>query len=308
MSKTEPKSWRDVIKIHPAADLFPMMSPDELKTLGEDIKANGLAQQIVLWTPDSNHRKWRKRGEFHLLDGRNRVAALESLGCISFDDDGWPEIIWPLFSGPIIFRPEVDVIILGPEVDPYIYVLSANIHRRHLTAEQKRDLIAAVLKAQPSKSNRTIAQQTKADHKTVGAVRERLEGRGEIPHVSTVEDTKGRKQPTHKARRGVDSSTADNKACSTTVVGRTEERSRQTQHIAEQVQASAQSVSIPKQLDIEHVLPDADRLVLEILERDQIAPGYAKAVMAGIAARLEVSGYPDMPDRREPTTAPDART
>jgi len=38
------------------------------------------------------------------------------------------------------------------------------------------------------------------------------------------------------------------------------------------------------------VLPDADRLVLEILERDQIAPGYARAVMAGIAARLEVSG------------------
>ena len=42
MSKTDkPKSWRDVIKIHPAADLFPMMSPDELKALGEDIKRNG---------------------------------------------------------------------------------------------------------------------------------------------------------------------------------------------------------------------------------------------------------------------------
>jgi hypothetical protein len=42
MSKTETRSWRDQIKLHPAADLFPMMSPDELKTLGEDIKANGL--------------------------------------------------------------------------------------------------------------------------------------------------------------------------------------------------------------------------------------------------------------------------
>src|SRR5438046_8328304 len=35
-------SWRNVLKIHPAADLFPMMTADELKALGEDIKKNGL--------------------------------------------------------------------------------------------------------------------------------------------------------------------------------------------------------------------------------------------------------------------------
>ena len=50
MSKTEPKSWRDVITIHPAADLFPMMSPDELKALGEDIRRNGMTAPIVWWT------------------------------------------------------------------------------------------------------------------------------------------------------------------------------------------------------------------------------------------------------------------
>ena len=37
-----PKSWRDVLPVHPAADLFPLMAPDELKALGEDIKKNGL--------------------------------------------------------------------------------------------------------------------------------------------------------------------------------------------------------------------------------------------------------------------------
>jgi hypothetical protein len=42
------KSWRDVLPVHPAADLFPMMSPDELKVLGEDIKRNGLEVPIVL--------------------------------------------------------------------------------------------------------------------------------------------------------------------------------------------------------------------------------------------------------------------
>ena len=30
-------SWRDTLEIHPAAELFPPMSPDELKALGEDI-------------------------------------------------------------------------------------------------------------------------------------------------------------------------------------------------------------------------------------------------------------------------------
>ena len=75
------------------------------------------------------------------------------------------------------------------------------------------------------------------------------------------------------------------------------------------MQQAAQAVQAPKQSDLEHVLPDADRLVLEIMERDRIAPGYAKAVMAGIAARLEVSDFPDMPAelKRETTIAPAAR-
>ena len=34
--------WRDKYKVHPAADVFPMMSDEELAELGEDIKKNGL--------------------------------------------------------------------------------------------------------------------------------------------------------------------------------------------------------------------------------------------------------------------------
>jgi hypothetical protein len=33
-------SWRDVLKIHPACELFPLMSQAELKELGEDININ----------------------------------------------------------------------------------------------------------------------------------------------------------------------------------------------------------------------------------------------------------------------------
>ena len=64
------KSWRDVLPIHPAAEMFPLMSPDELRVLGEDIKANGLKNPVTLWAaePDS---------EWFLLDGRNRLDAME---------------------------------------------------------------------------------------------------------------------------------------------------------------------------------------------------------------------------------------
>ena len=213
MSKTEPKSWRDVIKIYPAADLFPMMSPDELKTLGEDIRANGFAHQCVFWTPDSDYRKWSeadclqrfKRGEFYLLDGRNRVAALASLGYL----DGWPDRDWPPWPPAC---DAYDPITLGPDTDPYRFILSANLHRRHLTAAQKQDLIAAELKAQPEKSNRAIAKQINVDHKTVGAVRDKLVSTGEIPRLAKTVGADG------KARVASPRSTATSRADAATAL------------------------------------------------------------------------------------------
>src|SRR5262245_13868150 len=66
------RSWRDVLPIHPAADLFPLMSADELKTLGEDIKKNGLQTPITVLV--------EKRGDewtYQLLEGRSRLDAIE---------------------------------------------------------------------------------------------------------------------------------------------------------------------------------------------------------------------------------------
>jgi hypothetical protein len=56
-----------------------------------------------------------------------------------------------------------------------------------------------LIKAQPEKSDRQIADTVKVDHKTVGAVRAEQEARGEIPHVETRTDSMGRQQP---AKRG----------------------------------------------------------------------------------------------------------
>jgi hypothetical protein len=82
--------------------------------------------------------------------------------------------------------------------DPYAYVVSANLHRRHLDAEAKREVIAALVKAQPEKSNRQIAAMTDTSHPTVGKIRSEAEARGEVPRVTTHTDTKGRHQPAKK--------------------------------------------------------------------------------------------------------------
>lgn len=75
--------------------------------------------------------------------------------------------------------------------------LSLNLDRRHLNREQKRELIEKSLKADPHLSNRQHAERVSASHHTVGAVRDELEGRGQIAHVDQRTDSLGRQQPAH---------------------------------------------------------------------------------------------------------------
>jgi hypothetical protein len=179
------RSWRDDLSIHPAAELFPRMSPDELKALGEDILKKNLTSPIVLWRSDP-------KAPAQLIDGISRLDALELVA-------GGPVIVGaPSVMAGKNFLALDKVIVLDKSVDPYAFVVSANVHRRHLSVEQKRELIAKLLEVQPEKSDRHIAKTVKADHKTVGTVRSEMEGRGEIPHVETRTDTKGRRQPARK--------------------------------------------------------------------------------------------------------------
>jgi hypothetical protein len=183
------KSWRDTLPVHPAAELFPLMSPDELKTLGADIVQNGLTSTIAVWRTDS-------KAPLYLLDGRNRLDAIEMV-------TGKPvEIGTPSIAAGDKFLATDRVIELdGRSADPWVYVVSANIHRRHLTAEKKREIVAELLKANPQRSNNATAKIAKVDDKTVGAVRANLERRSEIPNVETRTDSKGRQQPAKKATK-----------------------------------------------------------------------------------------------------------
>src|SRR5258708_19156304 len=92
-----------------------------------------------------------------ILDGHHRQRACAELG----------------ITAPVVVLPGLT------EDQKHDYAMRANLACRHLTQLQKRDLIAAELKRDASRSDRAIGLLVGADHKTVGSVR-----RGEIPHPS----------------------------------------------------------------------------------------------------------------------------
>jgi hypothetical protein len=188
--KQEKTSWRSALAIHPAAELLPSVSPDELRALGEDIIKNGLTSPIALWraSPD---------GQAVLLDGRNRLDAIELVTGkpVEIDASG-------LMAGDFLATDKV-VVLDGRSVDPWAYVISANIHRRHLSAEQRQNLLIQAIARAPEKSDRQIAKEIGVDHKTIASARVKGETTGEISPVEKRigKDGKVRKQPANKVKK-----------------------------------------------------------------------------------------------------------
>ncbi|MBE7193527.1 MAG: hypothetical protein INR66_13725 [Gordonia polyisoprenivorans] len=100
--------------VHPVADIFPMMGDEELSNLADDIQANGLrnAIQIGLLSDESQ--------VYVVIDGRNRYRACELAG------------VKPRFA-----RNQMDPDKIGP------WIISHNLHRRHLTTSQKAAVAVA---------------------------------------------------------------------------------------------------------------------------------------------------------------------
>jgi ParB-like chromosome segregation protein Spo0J len=103
------------LKVHPAADLFPMLPEEELADLADDIKTNGLQHPIVLDNMGV------------LIDGRNRLAACKLAG------------VDPLFE--------------TMSGDALQYIHSTNIKRRHLSKGQQA-MLTAMLFPEPEKGGR----------------------------------------------------------------------------------------------------------------------------------------------------------
>jgi ParB-like chromosome segregation protein Spo0J len=127
--------------IHPAANLFPMMTDEEYQALREDIKTHGQLEPIIYW-------------KNMLVDGRNRLKACEELN---------------------IEPKEVE---LMDETDPVAYVLSYNLHRRHLTTSQRAMVSANVAnlkhggdRKSEQESNCTLEESAKLLNVSVDSVK-----------------------------------------------------------------------------------------------------------------------------------------
>jgi ParB-like chromosome segregation protein Spo0J len=91
-------------KVHPFAAAFPPLAPEAFDALCADIQANGLRNPITV----------DKDGQ--VLDGRNRLAACENVGV---------NPVFETYTGD----------------DPEGFILSANVHRRHITPSQRAAVI-----------------------------------------------------------------------------------------------------------------------------------------------------------------------
>ncbi len=124
------KSWRDCYQVHPACEVFPAPSKDELRKLADDIDANGLEVPI-----QTRHVAGADGGRTYVIDGRSRLDAMESLGWQIVNVKG--EWIGAL-AGKVEHR-------AGRTHEQIVAeVISLNITRRHLN-ESQRAMIAAKL-------------------------------------------------------------------------------------------------------------------------------------------------------------------
>jgi ParB-like chromosome segregation protein Spo0J len=120
------KTW----KVHPAAMAFPRMPTAAQKELADDIAANGIRVPILV----------NKRRDT-ILDGRTRIMIAHDLKL----EDG--EVPIEVFEG----KPEEEV---GE-------IISRNIHRRHLTDDQR---VAIVAKLRGAELTKAAAERKTAGH------------------------------------------------------------------------------------------------------------------------------------------------
>jgi hypothetical protein len=124
------------IENHPVADLFPMMTEDELREMAADIGERGLLHPIV------------RDGEGRVLDGRNRLAACTIAGV---------EPVFEEYGGD----------------DAAGYALAVNIKRRHLTKGQQAMIAARALSIDGVKklSTRQAGEAVGVSHMRVSQAR-----------------------------------------------------------------------------------------------------------------------------------------
>lgn len=101
------------LKQHPLSAAFPAMSADDFQALKDDIEVNGQREPVIVF-------------EGMVLDGWHRYQACAQLGL------------------------NVQKFTFAQDEDPVAFVLSHNLHRRHLTASQRAAAVVACAEWAPT--------------------------------------------------------------------------------------------------------------------------------------------------------------
>ena len=126
--------WRQFArkaKAHPLAEIFPLLdeASKDFEELASSISVHGVLEPIVLMR------------DLRILDGRNRLRALMSV------QNQLPEEYAPQF---VFFE---DLPIDHELIDEHHWVAAKNLHRRHLTNDQKAVAAAAIYHGYRDKAN-----------------------------------------------------------------------------------------------------------------------------------------------------------
>lgn len=142
--------------------IMPALGDEEYKELKEDIARRGVMVPI----------EFDEHG--NVLDGHHRLAICAELGIKDY---------------PKVIRAGMT------EEEKRIHARKLNMARRHLSQEQRRELIRQQLKETPEKSDRQIAAGLGVHHTTVSTQRKNLEESCHVAKLATSVDTIGREQP-----------------------------------------------------------------------------------------------------------------
>jgi ParB-like chromosome segregation protein Spo0J len=141
---------------HPFANLFPMIEGKDFDQLRDDIAVQGILEPIRLY-------------QGMILDGRNRYAAAKAAGHqFSLDDF----VQWE-----------------GTVAEAEAWVISTNLHRRHLSAKQKQEMVRARIRKSPEMSNRQIAKLLGVSHTMVADERDRTLNPPEVKRFAEFKRT-----------------------------------------------------------------------------------------------------------------------
>ncbi|GEM_PF-2137657 len=163
------------MEIHPYANLFPMQTDAEIQSLAADIKQHGLRQPIVIDDDDK------------ILDGRNRAAA-----CV-------------IANVTPVYEP-----FSGSDAEKLPYVVSVNVHRRHLTTAQRSDIAAAIANMQVGQNQHSAKQEKEGGSNELPSKTVSTKQAAKLMNVSvaSVKRAKAKSKPKPKATDKEPTSTA----------------------------------------------------------------------------------------------------